>query len=37
MAWKNLKQKSLAESMLIDHAALKELDEVHELIDWSRL
>ncbi len=37
MVWKNLKQKSLAESMLIDHAALKELDEVHELIDWSRL
>lgn len=37
MAWKNLKQRSLAESMLIDHDALKELDDVHALIDWSRL
>ncbi len=37
MAWKNLKQRSLAELMLIHHDALKEQDEVHELIDWSRL
>ena len=29
MAWKNLKQRSLA--------AVKELDSVHELIDWARL
>ncbi len=37
MAWKNLAQRSLADGMLIDHDALKELDGVHELIDWSRL
>lgn len=37
MAWKNLQQRSLAESMLIDHEALKELDGVHELIDWKRI
>jgi len=37
MAWKNLKQRSLAESMMIEHEALKELDSVNELIDWSRL
>jgi len=37
MAWKNLKQRSLADSMLIDHDALKELDSVNELIDWSHL
>lgn len=37
MAWKNLQQRSLAESMLIDHEALKELDDVHELIDWKRI
>lgn len=37
MAWKNLKQRSLADSMMIDHDALKELDSVHELIDWVRL
>jgi len=37
MAWKNLTQRSLADAMLIDHDALKELDAVHELINWSRL
>lgn len=37
MDWKNLTQRSLADAMLIDHDALKELDAVHELIDWSRL
>lgn len=37
MAWKNVKQRSFAESMLIDHDALKELDDVHELIDWHQL
>lgn len=37
MAWKNLKQRSLAESMLIEHDALKELDNVHELMTWSRV
>ncbi|PCI12007.1 MAG: hypothetical protein COB71_10790 [Thiotrichales bacterium] len=36
MAWKNLKQRSLAESMLIEHDALKERDDVHELITWPR-
>jgi hypothetical protein len=34
MAWKNLKQRSLADSMLIDHEALRELDDVHALINW---
>lgn len=37
MAWKNLTQRSLADSMLVDHDALKELDGVHDLIDWSKL
>ena len=37
MAWKNLKQRSLADSMLIDHDTLKELDSVNELIEWDRL
>jgi len=37
MAWKNIKQRSLADAMLIDHHALRELDDVHNLIDWSRL
>jgi len=37
MAWKNLKQRSLGDSMIIEHEALKELDAVNELIDWSRI
>lgn len=37
MAWKNIKQRSLADSMMIDHDALRELDGVNELITWSRI
>lgn len=37
MAWKNLKQKSLADALIVEHAALTELDDVHELLDWSKL
>ena len=37
MAWKNLKQRSLADSMMIEHKALQELDAINELIDWSQL
>ena len=33
MAWKDLKQRSLADSMLVDHDAVKELDELNALID----
>ena len=35
MAWKNLEQTTLVGAMMIGHAALKEFDDVHELIDWS--
>jgi hypothetical protein len=34
MSWKNLKQTSLADALLVDHAALTELDGVHDLINW---
>lgn len=37
MAWKNIKQRSLAESMVVIHDAVKELDELNELINWSRV
>ena len=33
MAWKNLKQRSLADAMIVTHEAVKELDELNELID----
>ncbi len=37
MTWKNLKQRRLAESMLIEHKVLKESDAVYELMAWSRI
>ena len=37
MAWKNLQQTTLIDAMLIEDAALKELDDVHEFIDLSRI
>ncbi len=37
MAWKNLKQRSLVDGLLIEHEALTELDGVDALIDWVRI
>lgn len=37
MAWKNTKQTSFADALATQHSALKELDDVHELIDWNRI
>jgi len=37
MAWKNLKQRSLADALIVEHAALTELDDAHALLDWSKL
>lgn len=37
MAWKNTKQLSLADALAHEHAALKVLDDVHDLIDWERI
>ena len=37
MAWKNIKQRSLADAMLFTHDAIKELDGLNELINWSRV
>ena len=37
MAWKNIKQQSFADDLVNIHSAVEELDEVHELIDWSRI
>lgn len=37
MSWKNLKQTSLADALLIEHSALTELDGVHNLINWKAI
>ena len=34
MAWKNLTQLSLADSLTSEHEALTELDDINELMDW---
>jgi hypothetical protein len=36
MSWKNLKQQSLADALIVEHDAVAELDDAHDLIDWSR-
>ena len=37
MAWKNIKQRSFADDLVTIHSAVEELDDVHDLIDWSRI
>lgn len=37
MARKDTRQHSLGDSLMIDHKALRELDALHELMDWSRI
>lgn len=37
MSWKNTQQTSLADALAVEHKALKELDEVQTLIDWTRI
>jgi transposase, IS5 family len=37
MAWKSLKQTSLADALLIEHSALTELDSILNLINWHNI
>jgi hypothetical protein len=37
MVWKNLKQRSLADALIVEYAALTELDDVHALLNWPKL
>ena len=37
MAWKSLKQLSLADSLTSEHEALTELDDINELMDWEAI
>ena len=36
MAWKQLGQMTLADVFIHEHEAIKELDEIHELIDQNK-
>lgn len=37
MAWKELKQQSLADALQVSNRFVEEFDEIHALLDWSRL
>jgi hypothetical protein len=37
MAWKNLKQRSLADDLVSEHKALTVLDDVNDLMDWQAI
>lgn len=37
MAWKNIKQRSLNDGMLIQHKALTELDDILKMINWHNI
>lgn len=37
MAWKNTKQQTFADNLLVSHSAIEELDDVNELIDWREI
>jgi IS5 family transposase len=37
MAWRNLKQLSLVDSLTSEHEALTELDNINELMDWEAI
>ncbi len=37
MAWKNIKQRSFADDLLVTHSAVEELDDAHDLINWERI
>jgi hypothetical protein len=37
MSWKQLSQSSLADSLASHHKSLEELDDIHELLDWTRI
>jgi len=34
MLWNNLSQYGLADALLLKHESLKELDDIHQIIDW---
>ncbi len=37
MSWKNTQQNSFADSLVVDHKSLSELDDVHNIINWNEI
>ncbi|WP_369177750.1 transposase [Candidatus Thiodubiliella endoseptemdiera] len=37
MSWKNTQQNSFADSLVVEHKSLSELDDVHNIINWNEI
>ena len=37
MSWKNTQQTSLEDALIIEHKSLSDLDDVHNIINWSEI
>jgi IS5 family transposase len=37
MSWKNTQQNSFADSLVVEHKSLSELDDVHNIIFWPEI
>ncbi|SMN02167.1 hypothetical protein SPONL_634 [uncultured Candidatus Thioglobus sp.] len=37
MSWKNTEQNSFADSLIVQHKSLSELDDVHNIIKWHEI
>ena len=37
MAWKHTEQHTFADALFIEHDSMKELDSIHEPVDWQAI
>jgi IS5 family transposase len=37
MSWKQTTQNSIADSLVVEHKSLSELDDVHNIINWAEI
>ncbi len=37
MSWKQTTQNSFADSLVVEHKSLSELDDVHNIINWTEI
>jgi len=37
MAWKNTEQLTFADALFIEHDSVKELDSIHDLLNWQAI
>jgi len=37
MAWKNTEQLTFSDALFVEHDSIKEIDSIHELLNWHSL